>query len=63
MKTFGGILLAVGLLITLGAIGTSDREMAEMVAMPTPLGQLALQGAAGLLVAGIGALILNKKSR
>jgi hypothetical protein len=62
MKTFGGILLAVGILVILGATGTSDREMAEMVATPTPFHHLALQAVAGLLVASIGAVIL-KKSR
>jgi hypothetical protein len=62
MKTFGGILIAVGFLITLGAIGTSDREMAEMVATPTPFWHLALQAAIGLIVAVVGAAVL-KRSR
>ncbi len=63
MKIVGGLLMAIGFIVTVGAIGTDDYQTQYNITNGTSFEQILLTAAVGMVVFLIGFLVLRAGER
>ena len=63
MKTLGGILMAIGILAIMGAVGTSDYQTTVSMVETVPFHRIMEQVGIGFIIAFAGFLILKREER